>query len=99
MLTCLRLSLWYIRRGLCLQRSSQLAFALASAVGASKENATTRSATRSAGDGKKDQVSTSKPMRYPKEWKLVALRECPAPESMQICDTPERAVEYGRAHL
>jgi DNA repair protein RadC len=37
--------------------------------------------------------------REPKEWKLVALRECPTPEHMKLCDTPERAVEYWRAHI
>jgi len=31
-----------------------------------------------------------------KEYKVVALRECPIPESMQLCDTPDRAAEYWR---
>jgi hypothetical protein len=31
-----------------------------------------------------------------KEYKVIALRECPLPESMQLCDTPERAAEYWR---
>jgi DNA repair protein RadC len=35
----------------------------------------------------------------PKEFKLVALRECPTPEQMQVCDTPEKAVEYWAAHI
>ena len=40
------------------------------------------------------------PRRYiPKEWKLVALRECPAPEAMQLCDTPERAAAYWRENV
>jgi DNA repair protein RadC len=34
-----------------------------------------------------------------KEYKVVALRECPLPEQMQLCDTPERAAEYWRAHV
>jgi DNA repair protein RadC len=34
-----------------------------------------------------------------KEWKLVALRDCPLPEHMHLCDTPERGVEYWRLHL
>ena len=34
-----------------------------------------------------------------KEWKLVALRECPLPEEMQICDTPELAAQYWRLHI
>src|ERR1043166_4739433 len=36
---------------------------------------------------------------HPKEWKLVALRECPLPQSMTLCDTPENAVAYWRAHI
>jgi DNA repair protein RadC len=37
--------------------------------------------------------------KSPKEWKLVALRDCPTPEQMQMCDTPQRAVEYWRLHV
>ena len=36
---------------------------------------------------------------YPKEFKITALRECPMPQEMQICDTPERAAEYWRMHV
>jgi DNA repair protein RadC len=35
----------------------------------------------------------------PKEFKVTALRECPVPEAMQICDTPEDAVAYWRMHI
>ena len=35
----------------------------------------------------------------PKEFKVVALRECPTPEEMQLCDTPQRAADYWRAHI
>ena len=35
----------------------------------------------------------------PKEWKLVALRECPLPDSMQLCDTPDKAAAYWNAHI
>jgi DNA repair protein RadC len=35
----------------------------------------------------------------PKEWKLVPLRECPTPDEMQICDTPERAASYWQMHI
>jgi DNA repair protein RadC len=35
----------------------------------------------------------------PKEYKIVALRECPLPEEMSVCDTPERAAEYWRQHV
>jgi DNA repair protein RadC len=34
-----------------------------------------------------------------KEYKVVALRECPLPEEMSLCDTPERAAEYWRQHV
>ena len=35
----------------------------------------------------------------PKEYKVVALRECPLPEAMPLCDTPDKAAEYWRAHV
>jgi len=35
----------------------------------------------------------------PKEYKLVALRECPLPEDMQLCDTPDKAAEYWKTHV
>ena len=34
-----------------------------------------------------------------KEYKVVALRDCPLPEGMHLCDTPERAAEYWRQHV
>jgi antirestriction protein ArdC len=34
-----------------------------------------------------------------KEFKVVAMRECPVPEQMQVCDTPETAAEYWRLHV
>lgn len=34
-----------------------------------------------------------------KEYKVVALRDCPLPESMHLCDTPERAAEYWRQYV
>jgi hypothetical protein len=40
------------------------------------------------------------PSEYqPKEYKVVALRECATPEQMQVCDTPERAANYWRTHI
>ena len=36
---------------------------------------------------------------FAKEYKVVALRECPLPEQMQICDTPDTAAEYWRMHV
>ena len=35
----------------------------------------------------------------PKEFKLLALRECPTPAEMQLCDTPDKAAAYWREHV
>lgn len=35
----------------------------------------------------------------PKEFKIVALRECPTPEQMQLCDNPDVAADYWRTHV
>lgn len=35
----------------------------------------------------------------PKEFKVVALRDCPVPESMRICETPDQATYYWRLHI
>lgn len=35
----------------------------------------------------------------PKEYRVVALRECPIPEELSLCDTPERAAEYWRRQV
>ena len=35
----------------------------------------------------------------PKEFKVTALRECPVPESMRICETPQQAADYWRLHI
>lgn len=43
-----------------------------------------------------------KPFRLPAqphEFKVVALRECPMPDQMYLCDTPERAVDYWRTNI
>lgn len=37
--------------------------------------------------------------RVPREFKVVALRECPVPESLALCDTPSQAAEYWRLHV
>jgi len=47
----------------------------------------------------KSEVPKPQKPNHPKEWKLVALRDCPLPEHMQLCDTPERAAEYWRMHI
>lgn len=38
-------------------------------------------------------------MKQPQEYKLVSLRECPTPEALQVCETPEHAAEYWRLHI
>ena len=35
----------------------------------------------------------------PHEWKLVALRECPTPEQIQDCATPQQAADYWRLQV
>src|SRR5204863_9261087 len=35
----------------------------------------------------------------PKEFEVVALRECPVPEQMKICDTPDAAADCWRLHV
>ena len=34
-----------------------------------------------------------------KEYKVIALRDCPLPESMQTCDTPDKAADYWRMNV
>ena len=43
-----------------------------------------------------------KPFKFPSgphEYKVTALRECPTPDAMQVCDTPDRAADYWRMHI
>jgi len=35
----------------------------------------------------------------PMEFKVTALRECPVPAEMLLCDTPEKVVDYWRLHI
>jgi len=35
----------------------------------------------------------------PYEYKVTPLRECPTPESLQQCDTPDKAAEYWKLHI
>ncbi len=37
--------------------------------------------------------------KEPQEYKVVALRECPMPDAMHLCDTPDRAADYWRTHI
>ncbi len=43
-----------------------------------------------------------KPFKFPAgphEYKVTALRECPTPDLLQQCDTPDRAADYWRLHV
>lgn len=47
-----------------------------------------------------DLLKSEKPkVSSTKEWKLVALRDCPLPEHMQLCETPAHAADYWRTHI
>jgi DNA repair protein RadC len=35
----------------------------------------------------------------PKEYKVVALRDCPVPEQMQICEQPQQIADYWKLHI
>lgn len=52
-------------------------------------------------EGRLDSTIHCQPRKalQPKEYKLVALRECPTPESMMLCDTPAGAVKYWQLHV
>jgi hypothetical protein len=46
--------------------------------------------------------SLVKPFKFPAspyEYKVTALRECPTPENLQLCDTPDKAADYWRLHI
>ncbi len=46
--------------------------------------------------------SLVKPFKFPAkphEFKVTALRECPSPESLQLCDTPDKAAAYWGMHF
>jgi len=46
--------------------------------------------------------SVVKPIKFPaqpQEWKIVSLRECPTPDTMQQCETPDQAAAYWKAHI
>ena len=52
--------------------------------------------------------ATARPRKLPVDWlgryiakefKVVALRECPLPKDMRACETPEQAVEYWRLNI
>ena len=35
----------------------------------------------------------------PKEFKVMALRDCPVPTDMLVCETPQQAADYWRLHI
>ncbi len=35
----------------------------------------------------------------PKEFKVIALRECPLPEAMQTCEQPQQVADYWKLHI
>ena len=35
----------------------------------------------------------------PKEYRVTALRECPVPSELLVCETPEQAAAYWRLHI
>ncbi|HEY3854096.1 MAG TPA: JAB domain-containing protein [Verrucomicrobiae bacterium] len=46
--------------------------------------------------------SLVQPFKFPAspyEYKVTALRECPTPETLQHCDTPDKAADYWRLHV
>ena len=46
--------------------------------------------------------SLVKPFKFPAspyEYKITSLRECPTPEAMQHCETPDKAADYWRMHI
>lgn len=46
--------------------------------------------------------SLVKPFKFPAtphEFKVTPLRECPTPDALQLCDTPEKAADYWWLHI
>lgn len=35
----------------------------------------------------------------PYEYKVMPLRECPTPQSIQLCETPDQAADYWKMHV
>jgi DNA repair protein RadC len=38
-------------------------------------------------------------MKQPQEFKVVSLRECPTPDALQTCKTPQHAADYWGLHI
>ena len=46
--------------------------------------------------------SLVQPFKFPAspyEYKVTPLRECPTPEALQQCETPDKAADYWRLHI
>ena len=42
------------------------------------------------------------PFKFPSspyEYKVMPLRECPTPDNIQLCETPDQAAEYWKLHI
>jgi DNA repair protein RadC len=46
-----------------------------------------------------DAAPTRQFATHPREYKVVSIRECPVPDSLQICETPDKAAEYWRQNI
>jgi DNA repair protein RadC len=44
-------------------------------------------------------VQPFKFLSQPHEYKVTALRECPTPDAMQTCDTPDKIADYWHRHI
>jgi hypothetical protein len=38
-------------------------------------------------------------MKQPQEYKVISLRECPTPDALRTCETPQHAADYWRLHI
>jgi DNA repair protein RadC len=38
-------------------------------------------------------------MIHPQEFKVMSLRDCPVPDHLLVCETPEQAAAYWRLHI
>jgi DNA repair protein RadC len=38
-------------------------------------------------------------MKPPQEYKVISLRECPTPDALRVCETPQQAADYWRLHV
>lgn len=55
--------------------------------------------TETFGPNCSDLVKPFKFQSIPHEYRIVPLRACPIPESLQPCETPDQATDYWRRHI